>query len=97
MNRIYISGLAVLLAAVSLLGAVDGALQSDGGELTITGSVNQQNQFVDSNGHVYALAVLSKAGGLEALSGHIVRIKDAVLEQDGQKIIFITDYKIVNE
>lgn len=99
MNRIFISGLAILLGgAVSFLDiSYAGDFQSFGGELTITGSVNQENQFVDENGRVYGLAVCSKAFDTSVSPGQVVEIKDALLERDGQKTVSITDYKIVNE
>lgn len=98
MNRICISGFALLLVAVSFLGvAPAGDFQSFGDELTLTGSVNRENQFVGENGQFYELAVHPKADEISALPGHRIEIKDAVLDQDGQKIISVTDDKIANE
>lgn len=97
MKKMLVSALAVFLVTVSFLNvACAGDQPSAGEEVTLTGSVNEENRFVDENGQTYELAVSQKAMEMRALPGQKIEIKGTVIEQDGQKIVSIIDYKLLN-
>lgn len=94
-------GLSILLLAVAFLGTACAGDQGDqplaGEEVIITGSLDANNQFVDENGQAYTLTENQKGAEMLALSGTKLQIKGTLLEQDGQKMVTVSDYRILEE
>ncbi len=67
-----------------------------GEKLTLSGTISENNRFVDDNGLVYNLANNDKSEEVKALSGQRVEIKGTVMEQAGKKTVEVNDYKIIH-
>jgi len=65
-------------------------------EVQITGTVMQGGLLVDDQGEQYLMAKDAGAPDLEGEVGQKIEVKGTVMENsDGQKVIKINDYKVV--
>ena len=67
-----------------------------GEEIQITGTVLKGGRLMDDQGQEYLMAKDAGAPDLESEVGQKIEVKGTVMENsDGQKVIKINDYKIV--
>ena len=85
-----LSAILVVLFVSFLSGAALGAE-----DVTIVGTVNDQNQIVDDGGVVYEVAESDMSGEVLELVGKKVQIKGTVMEEEGLKKITIMSYEVV--
>jgi len=72
-------------------------LSMAGDDVTIVGTVNEDNQIVDDKGMVYELAENEMAGKVLENTGKKVEVKGTVMEGEGggMKTITITSFKVM--
>jgi hypothetical protein len=69
-----------------------------GDEIQVTGTVLKGGRLMDDQGQEYLMTKDEGALELEGQVGQKVEVKGTVMENsDGQKVIKINDYKVVNE
>lgn len=69
-----------------------------GDEIQLTGTVLKGGRLMDDQGQEYLMTKDEGALELEGQVGQKVEVKGTVMENsDGQKVIKINDYKVVNE
>ena len=68
-----------------------------GGDVTIVGTVNDDNQIVDDDGTVYDVADNEKGEELMEHAGKKIQVKGTVMEGDDGKLITITSYTVMDE
>ena len=68
-----------------------------GGDVTIIGTINDDNQFVDSSGTVYEVVDNEMAGEVLEHVGEKVQVMGTVMEGDAGKTITITSYEVIEE
>lgn len=69
-----------------------------GDEIQITGTVLKGGRLMDDQGQEYLMAKDEGALELEGQVGQKIEVKGTVMENsDGEKVIKINDYKVVNE
>jgi len=66
-------------------------------EITISGTLNDANQVVDDYGRIYQLADTEESKELASHVGKKVQIKGAVMEQEGEMVISVSDYELLKE
>ena len=67
-------------------------------EIEITGTVLKGGRLVDDQGQEYLMAKDEGALELEGQVGQKIEVKGTVMENsEGQKVITINDYKVINE
>lgn len=86
-----------LLLAVLLAGTGWASSTTPAEEIQVTGTVLKGGRLVDDQGHEYQMAKDEGGLQLESQVGQKIEVKGTVLENDGQKIIKINDYKVVKE
>ena len=65
-------------------------------EVQLTGTIMQGGLLVDDQGQEYVVAKEEGAPDLESQVGQKIEVKGTVMENsDGQKVIKINDYKVV--
>lgn len=65
--------------------------------VTITGTVNDDNQIVVDEDTVYTIGDTAKGDELLENVDRKVQVTGNVEEQDGEKVIFVTSYKVLEE
>ena len=85
-------GLCVLIIAAFLSGTA-----ISGKTMTITGTVNDNYQIVADDGQVYEVADTEKGVEVVDLVGKKVKVTGTVEESDGEKVITITSYEVIEE
>ena len=68
-----------------------------GGDVTIVGTVNDENQLVDNAGTVYEVADNEKGEELMEHVGKKIQVKGTVMEDEDGKLITITSYTVMEE
>ncbi|MEE4264753.1 MAG: hypothetical protein V2I56_18865 [Desulfobacteraceae bacterium] len=68
-----------------------------GGDVTIVGTVNDENQLVDNAGTVYEVADNEKGQELMGHVGKKIQVMGTVMEGDDGKLITITSYSVIEE
>ena len=68
-----------------------------GGDVTIVGTVNDENQLVDNAGTVYEVADNEKGEELMEHVGKKIQVMGTVMEGDDGKLITITSFTVVEE
>ena len=68
-----------------------------GGDVTIVGTVNEDNQIVDNSGVIYDLADNDMAEAVMEHVGKKIEVKGTVMEEEGAKKITITSYTVLEE
>jgi hypothetical protein len=86
-----------LVLAVLLTGTGWASSTTPAEEIQVTGTVLKGGRLVDDQGHEYQMAKDEGGLQLEGQVGQKIEVKGTVMENDGQKIIKINDYKIIKE
>jgi len=68
-----------------------------GGDVTIVGTVNDENQIVDDAGTAYDVADNEKGDELIEHVGKKIQVKGTVTEGDDGRLITITSYTVIEE
>ncbi len=68
-----------------------------GGDVTIVGTVNDENQIVDNAGTVYEVADNEKGEELMEHVGKKIQVMGTVMEGDDGKMITITSFTVIEE
>jgi len=68
-----------------------------GGDVTVVGTVNDENQIVDNDGTVYDVADNEKGEELMEHVGKKIQVMGTVMEGDDGKLITITSFTVVEE
>ena len=97
MKRKIFVVISVLFLTVCLCGLTIAKDLAAGSKVTITGTINADNQLVDVEGQAFDLANTGKGMEVKAMIGKKIQIKGTVLENEGQKTVRISDYKIIKE
>ena len=82
---ILIMGFIALLAGIAV--AAD--------EVSITGTVNEDNQIVADNGQTYDIGDSEKGNEVIEMVGKKVSVKGTVTESEGTKTIEITSFEVI--
>lgn len=77
--------------------ALSGEKKSAEQEIMITGKINDANQLVDTKGQTFGVADNEKGKELLTHVGETVAVKGTVMENEGQKQISVSAYKIIKE
>ena len=65
------------------------------GEMTITGTVNDNLQVVENSGQVYEIGDTDAGNELAAQVDAKVKVTGTVEEVEGQKVISVTSYEVL--
>ncbi|NVM23820.1 MAG: hypothetical protein HWN68_18830 [Desulfobacterales bacterium] len=84
---------AVLLCTAAFLTGVASA----GGQMTITGTVNQDHQIVTDDGKAYDVAQSEEGKKVSELVGKKVKVMGSVKESEGKMVINVTGYELLME
>ncbi|KJS00038.1 MAG: hypothetical protein VR65_14060 [Desulfobulbaceae bacterium BRH_c16a] len=68
---------------------------SAGEQQTLSGKIDENNQFVNEEGETFRLADNEKGMEVKTLSGMKVEIKGTVMEEAGQKTVEVQEYHII--
>lgn len=68
-----------------------------GGDVTIVGTLNDDNQIVDNAGVVYEVAENDMGEEVMEHVGKKMEIKGTVMEEEDSKMITITSYTVLEE
>ena len=68
-----------------------------GGEVTIVGTVNDDNQIVDNSGAVYEVGDNDMGEEVMEHVGKKLEVKGTVMEEEDSKMITITSYTVIEE
>jgi hypothetical protein len=68
-----------------------------GGEVTIVGTVNDDNQIVDNAGAVYEVGDNDMGEEVMEHVGKKLEVKGTVMEEEDSKMITITSYTVIEE
>ena len=68
-----------------------------GGEVTIVGTVNDDNQIVDNSGVVYEVGDNDMGEEVMEHVGKKLEVKGTVMEEEDSKMITITSYTVIEE
>ena len=64
--------------------------------ITVSGTINDANQLIDDNGQAFKLSESTEQGlEVKALVGQKVQLKGTVMEEAGQNIMEVQEYKIL--
>jgi hypothetical protein len=74
-----------------------GDTMSSGGQVTLSGTVNPNSQFIDNRGRSLNLTNTDEGLEIQSLVGQRVEIKGTVMDEGGQKTVDVREYKIINE
>ena len=64
---------------------------------TIMGEVTENNEIVTDDGTAYTIAPTEKGDELSAMVGEIVNVTGTVQESEGEKIITVTNFAVVQK
>ena len=82
---ILVFGLAALISGIAVAG----------NEVSITGTINEDNQLVDSSGNAYDIADTEQGSDVMEMIGKKISVKGTVMEEEGIKTISITSFKVI--
>ena len=85
--------LVIGILALALVAFLAGPALS-GGTVTITGTVNEDNQIVTDDGKVYDVVDTEKGGEVIEMVDKKVKATGAVEESEGKMMISITEYEV---
>jgi hypothetical protein len=80
--------LCIMFAAVSVMADASA---------TITGEVTETNEIVTDDGTTYTITSSEKGDELAAMVGEKVRVTGTVQEAEGENIISVTSFSVVQE
>jgi hypothetical protein len=66
-------------------------------QLTLSGTIDENSQFVDKKGEIFNLANNDKGMEVKSLTGKQIEIKGTVMERAGLKIVDVKEYKILEK
>ena len=66
-------------------------------EVVISGTINDANQLVDTDGQTFSFADNEQGKELATHVGKTVEVKGTVMESEGQKQISVSAYKVIKE
>lgn len=66
-------------------------------QLTLSGTIDENSQFVDKKGEIFNLANNDKGMEVKSLAGKQIEIKGTVMERAGLKIVDVKEYKILEK
>jgi hypothetical protein len=84
---ILIIGLAAFISGIAVAGS----------EVSISGIINEDGQLVDNGGMAYDIAENEEGDQLIEMIGQKVAVKGTVMENEGAKIITVTEFKLLEE
>lgn len=64
---------------------------------TIIGEVTETNEIVTDDGTAYTIALTEKGDELAAMVGEKVKVTGTVQEAEGEKIITVTNFSVIQE
>ena len=70
---------------------------ASGGQVTLSGTVNSNSQFIDNRGRSLNLTNTDEGLEVQSLVGQRVEIKGTVMDEGGQMTVDVREYKILNE
>ena len=109
MKKYIVSSLSVvflvlMMAAISSVYAADtqavekaapAMAQADAG-ITVSGTINDANQLIDDKGQAFELSENTEKGlEVKALVGQKVELKGTVMDEAGQSVLEVKEYKII--
>jgi hypothetical protein len=75
-----------------------GIVSMDASDITVSGTINATNQLIDDKGQSFELSENTEEGvEVKALVGHKVELKATVMESNGQQVLEVSDYKILDK
>jgi hypothetical protein len=77
--------------------AGEGEAMPEADQITLSGTINENSQFVDDEGNAFELADTDSGNEVKSLIGQKVEITGTVLEAGGQKLVEVHEYKILEE
>jgi hypothetical protein len=92
-NRMKV--IAVLSVMVCLMLSAVPALA--GSSATVTGEVTETNEIISEDGSAYTIAATEKGDELAAMVGETVKVTGTVQEVEGEKIITVTSFSVVQK
>jgi hypothetical protein len=81
-------------ATEEVIAAAEQAMPA-GEQLILSGTIDENSQFVDEQGEIFTLANNDKGLEVKSMSGMKVEIKGTVMEKEGQKTVEVIDYNIL--
>ena len=63
----------------------------------MSGSIDENSQFVDKKGEIFNLANNDKGMEVKSLTGKQIEIKGTVMERAGMKIVDVKEYKVLEK
>jgi hypothetical protein len=66
-------------------------------QVTLSGTINAESQLVSDQGEAFELANTEEGQEVKSLTGKKVEITGTVMEEAGQKIVEVHEYKILEE
>jgi len=95
--RKSLSLMLIVVMAVAFSGqAFAAGMKAAGEEMTIRGTVNENNQVVDQEGVAYTVVDDAKGMELSNHTGKMVEIMGTVQEDMGKKTITVREFKLEN-
>ncbi len=88
-----IKALTVLALSLTILFAAMPVLANT----TVTGEVGSSNEIIADDGNVYSIAESEKGDELASMVGETVKVTGTVQEADGEKIITVDSFTVVNK
>ncbi|WP_319407817.1 hypothetical protein [uncultured Desulfosarcina sp.] len=73
-----------------------GAMNSDG-RVTLSGTINSKNQFIDHRGKVFNVTDKDAGKKVQSLVGQKVEIKGTVMDEGGQRTVDVHQYKVIED
>jgi hypothetical protein len=67
------------------------------GEVILSGTINNSSQLVDDHGKAFELADTDQGREVKSLIGKKVTITGTVMEEGGQQVISVQDYKLLKK
>lgn len=67
----------------------------EGSEITLSGTINENSQFVSAEGEAFELADTDQGLEVKSLIGRQVEIKGTVMEGEDQSVVEVHEYKIL--
>ena len=89
-----IKKLIVGIMVIGLVALVSG-IAIGGDEVSITGTINEDGQLVDESGNAHDIADTEQGIEVMEMTGKKVSVKGTVMEEEGEKVISITSFQVI--
>lgn len=74
------------------------SMQPASAGITVSGTINDSNQLIDDQGKAFELSENTDEGlEVKALVGQKVELKGTVMEEEGQNIMEVQEYRIIGD